>query len=406
MSRTPVTAMSLAALLTLSLGSVSLAQLDEPAATAPPLRIDGITLTVLTNQLSDTAVNSAVTDIASFAFTEVGGKLEGKKAGFVAATLPTTTDLVAAISTVAESKPNLLLTSGGDSQATVGLVAAHPETMFMDIDQPIPCVTGDGQADPSGTCAGGMEALPPNYVIVEFESDQGAYLAGLVAAAASREDRIGIISGLADCRDCNRYIQGFLLGARSLKPDIEVELAYLADEGEEAAFGDPVAARTFAQAFIDVYEPDVLLPLAGSASAGIIEAACDADILAIGVDIDVSTVHPDLSGCIAASVVKDYEYAVKETIFSYANGGLTSASQLGLADGRVAVTDEWTRLPGLPVDLSERYAAAEAAIRAGQVQTCPSECGAPVDPAALPAAPVDEGGAADAEASPSAVPEG
>ena len=175
-------------------------------------------------------------------------------------------------------------------------------------------------------------------------------------------------------------------GARSVKPDIDVELAYLADEGEEVAFGDPVSAKTFAEAFIDVYQPDVILPLAGSGSRGIIEAACEAGILAVGTDIDVAATHPELAECIVTSVTKDYEHAVRESIFSWANGALTPEWRLGLADGHVGVTDEWTRLPGLPVDLAERYAQAEQAVITGQVETCPGDCGAPVDLAGLPAA--------------------
>jgi basic membrane protein A len=266
------------------------------------------------------------------------------------------------------------------------LVSAYPNTTFLDIDQPLPCVTEDGRADPSGTCDGGTSAIPSNYTAVSFAVDEGAYLAGVIAAAASRDDSLGIISGTAACRECNRYIDGFVEGARSVKPEITVQLAYLADIGGEAAFGDVTSAKTFAKAFIDVYEPDVVLPLTGSGSRGVIEAACEAGIFAVGTDIDVSTVHPELAECVLTSVAKDIEFAVRESIFAFANRALTQEWLLGLDEGHVAVTDEWTRLPGLPVDLSERYALAEQAILTGQVETCPTACAASTSPDE-PAAP-------------------
>jgi basic membrane lipoprotein Med (substrate-binding protein (PBP1-ABC) superfamily) len=398
MRGTPIVkVIGLAAALSLLTGSAVSAQLDEPIATAPPPQFEDLTMAIIQNDLTDPTIKSTITDTATFAFTEVGGTVSGKKAGLDTVSLPTTEDVVLAARDAGEKGYDLVVISGGDGQGTVGFAKAYPETVFFDIDQPLPCVTGDGRADPSGTCAGGAGAIPFNYMAVDFDTDQAAYLAGVVAASASREDILGIISGTADCPDCNRTIEGFVLGARSVKPDIEIRQAYLADEGEAVAFGDPTSAKTFAKAFIDVYQPDVILPLTGSGSRGIIEAACEAGILAVGTDIDVSATHPELAECVLASITKDYPYAVRESVFSWANGELVPEWRLGLADGHVAVTDEWTRLAGLPVDLAERYAQAEQAVITGEVDTCPVDCGAPVDLASLPAAAEP-----DAAASPAA----
>jgi basic membrane lipoprotein Med (substrate-binding protein (PBP1-ABC) superfamily) len=386
---------SLAAAWTLLTGSAVSAQLDEPIATAPPPQYEDLSMAIIENDLTQPAVNAAVSETATFAFTEIGGttegpkaedkKTEGKKAGLDSVSLPSTEKVVLAARDAGEKGYDLVVISGGDSQGTVGFAQAYPETFFFDIDQPLPCVTGDGRADPSGTCEGGVGALPFNYVAVDFDTDQAAYLAGVIAASASRDDILGIISGTADCPDCNRTIEGFVLGARSVKPDIEVHQAFLADEGEAVAFGDPTSAKTFAKAFIDVYQPDVILPLTGSGSRGVIEAACEAGILAVGTDVDVSATHPELAECILTSIIKDYEYAVRESIFAWANGEAASEVRLGLADGHVGVTDEWTRLASLPVDLGERYSQAEQAVITGQVATCPVDCGEPVQLSRLPA---------------------
>lgn len=392
-----INVIGLAAAMSLLTASAVVAQIGEPAATPPPNQVVGVTTGTITSDLTEPAISTIVEKAATFAHEEIGGRAGGKKDGFLSVALPATSNVVLAARDLAEEDFDLVVISGGDSQGTVGFAAAYPNTVFLDIGQPLPCVTRDGRADPSGTCDGDTFAIPINYAAVDFDVDQAAYLAGVIAAAASRDDSLGIISGTMDCPDCNRYIQGFLLGAQSIKPEIDVEIAYLADEGEAAAFGDPTSAKTFAKAFIDVYEPDVILPLAGSGSRGIIEAACEAGILAVGTDIDVSTAYPELAECILASIVKDFDFAVREAIFAFANESLAPEWRLGLADGHVVVTDEWTRLPGLPVDLAERYEQAGQAVLTGQVQTCPTDCGAPYGPGAAVEVPVVPEGSAQGD---------
>jgi basic membrane lipoprotein Med (substrate-binding protein (PBP1-ABC) superfamily) len=286
----------------------------------------------------------------------------------------------------------------------VSIAGNFPQAVYLDIAQPQPCIDSDGRSDPSGTCEGTPFAIPSNYMAVNFEVEDPAYLAGVIAASASRSDRLGIISGLADCEECNRYIQGFIMGAQSVKPEIDIELAFLADEDEAEAFGDPTTAKTFAKAFIDVHQPDVLLPIARGASRGMIEAACEAGILAVGTDIDVSVVHPDLAECVLTSITKDMEYAVRESIFRFANTDLQPTWSLGLEDGYVEVTNEWTRLPTMPVDAIEHYTDAREAIILDQIDTCPSTCGAPFGPGLGDDAEDAEGD--DVEADPDAPAEG
>jgi basic membrane lipoprotein Med (substrate-binding protein (PBP1-ABC) superfamily) len=288
-----------------------------------------------------------------------------------------------------------MIMSGGDSQSTSNFANAFPATYFIDIDQPVPCLTPEQQFDPEGECLGGIAAIPGNQLSVGFDADQPAYLAGVIAASASRNDRLGIISATPRCSSCNRIIQGFARGARSIEPEIDIDIAYLADEasfdaegGEAAAFGDVAAARTFARAFIDVYEPDVVLPVAGNASRGIVEAVCEKEgVLAVGTDHDVAAAYPDLGACVLASIVKDYEYAVREAVFAWARGDLSPVWRLGLDDDRTFVSDEWTRRPGLPVELPGRYADAAEGILTGRIGTCAADCELPFDPGA-PTGPV------------------
>jgi len=370
-----------AAALTLLTSSAVFAQ-SEPTATPLPRLVEGVKTAVITSELTDPVVNEVIDETARFAHKVIGGIVSNrKKNGFFPSSQPTGQDVVRTTLDFAKAEEvNVIVITGGDSQSTVSIARNFPQTVYLDIAQPQPCIDSDGRFDPSGTCEGTPFAIPSNYMAVNFEVEDAAYLAGVVAASASRSDRLGIISGLADCEECNRYIQGFILGAQSVSPEIDIELAFLADDDETEAFGDPTTAKTFAKAFIDVHQPDVLLPIARGASRGMIEAACEAGILAVGTDIDVSVVHPDLAECVLASITKDMEYAVQESIFRFAETNLQPTWNLGLEDGYVDLTDEWTRRPTMPVDATERYADAREAIIIDQIDTCPSTCGAPFGP--------------------------
>jgi hypothetical protein len=366
-----------AAALTLLASSVASAQ----SATPPPREYGTALQTgVATNALDDVTTNELIEETAREFHVLLGGKTSGKKQGWrPVPPLPDTEGVVEAVLDLAQLETDVIVISGGDGQANAGIAGNFQSTVFVDLGQRRPCVTLDGRADPSGTCEGGSAGIPANYSAVEFRVEEGAYLAGVLAADASRRDRLGVISGTPECVECNRYIHGFINGARSVAPEIDIELAYLADS-EGPGFGDPVSAATFAQAFIDVYQPDVLLPVGRNASTGMIEAACDAGILAVGTDIDVGANYPSLSDCLLTSVTRDVTRAVGESMHAFANGETRREVSYGLADGGVAVTNEWQRLPTLPVDTTEHFKTADTGLRTVQISACESDCSAAVLP--------------------------
>jgi basic membrane lipoprotein Med (substrate-binding protein (PBP1-ABC) superfamily) len=378
-----------AAALTLLASSVAGAQ----SATPPPDQYGpSLRTSVITSSLDDPTVNALIEDTARQYHRALGGELKdtNKVEGgwWPVAPQPGTAAVVEALFGAAQDSPSVIIISGGDSQLGVGIAGNNSfgNTVFIDLGQRPPCVTGDGQPDPSGVCEGGTVGIPFNYSAVEFAVEDGAYLAGVLAADASRNGRLGIISGFAGCVECNRYVEGFAEGARSVEPDIDIEVAYLADD-EVSGFGDTVSAATFTKAFVDVFDPDVVLPVGRGATIGMVEAVCDAGKLAVGTGIDVTAQRPDLD-CVLASVVPDVGRAVEESLYAFADGNteLPQVVTFDLVDDRVRVTDEWTgaRSTTLPVDTPERFQSAQTAILTGQVDTCPGDCGVP------PASAVEE----------------
>ena len=372
------------------IGAVVLTLLASTAVSAqvakPPPQLFGPSLisSVVTSALDDAAGNQLIEDTARDFHEAIGGLVTTKKNGwFPVAPAPDTNGVIEGVLSVIEvpqsqQPPNVVVASGSDGQAIVGLARNFPRTHFIDLSQQAPCVTNDGQPDPSGTCEGELFGIPTNYSAVEYQVEDGAYLAGLLAAKASA-GRLGIISGYSDCVECNRYIRGFVSGARSIDPAINIDIAYLADD-EISGFGDPVSAKTFTESFINVFQPDVIMPVGRAVTLAMIEAACDADIRAVGTGIDVRANNEPKFDCVITSVTKDLARGVDEAMYAFAGNEVLPLLSYDLASGGVAVTDEWrTKISTLPVDTADYYQSAETAIKTGQLDPCPGDCDTPLD---------------------------
>jgi basic membrane protein A len=248
---------------------------------------------------------------------------------------------------------------------------ANPSINFIGVDQS-PCVDATGAPDNSGKCAGAVGTVLPNYHAFTFQEDQAGYLAGIVAASASKSGIIGAIGGTTLCNACVRYIQGYELGAKSVNASVTVKSAYVTHDFSAAAFGDPVGGKAFAQNFMAANHPDVLFAVAGLTGNGVLDAACAAGIWGVGVDVNQYISLPNDDKCIITSAEKHLVSAVTQAIQSIASGGtiptLFNAANDGI--GASAVTN--VTLP----DVQAKLDAAVAAMKAGTLQTCPTTgCG-------------------------------
>ncbi len=381
-----VRALTVAAALTLATSSVVAAQTQVDTRFPNPLGETLVTL-VITNALDDSDTNARVERTARRYQEALGGKTtepevpkkdakkETPRGGFKAfAPFGDTAQVTQAVlDSIGRFDPSLVLVSGGDWKANVGIARANSSAFIIDINQPEACLTETGQPDLTGECLGGAN-VPGNYGAVEFAVEEGAYLAGVVAARESRGQPLGIISGSTDCLECDRYVTGFINGARSVEPDIDIQLSYLADD-EVSGFGDQASAKTFTEAFLDVYQPGVLLPVGRGAAMGMVEAACEAGVMVIGAGIDISTERPDLDCVVLASITTDTDRAVEESMFLRSTGENPPVLRYDLAGGGVGVTDEWRLSSTKRVDTNDFYDAAEIAILTDQVDPCPDGCG-------------------------------
>ena len=382
-----------AAALTLVASSAVSAQPDAqlPTDTRFPEEFGQTLLTsVVTNALDDEAANALVVKSVREYHAKLGGrdkdpatnnkkKNKDQPAGGILAIGPMADAehvTQAVLDVTGKFRPDLVVISGGDGQTDASIARSADNSVIIDLGQPRPCLTSTGQPDSTGECTGSGSTISFNYSAVEFAVEDAAYLAGVVAARLSRGS-IGVISGYEGCRECQRYVEGFINGARSVEPEIVIEIAYLSDD-EIGGFSDAENAKTFTEAFIDVYQPDVILPVGRAATPGMIEAACEADVWAVGTGWDVRATRPNLD-CVMASVTKDVERGITDAMFLFASGQNPSVATYDLANGGVALTDEWSRIATLPVDTDEFYQEADRMLRSGEAEACPDGCGGSIE---------------------------
>jgi len=206
----------------------------------------------------------------------------------------------------------------------------------------------------------GGQVLEPNVASVRFATEQGAYLAGALAALVSRSGTIGFLGGEEDAR-VDADLTGYRAGAKAVRPGIRIA------SNLHATFTDDARARAAAAALV-TGGADVTFVVAGRAGlAAIATIAASPGGDAIGVDADQDATAP---GRVLTSVLAKADVAaLRACEDSIGQKPATGPLDLGLAEGAVALTQPagtrvtpaiWTRVDQL-----------QAAIVAGTIRVSP-----------------------------------
>jgi basic membrane protein A len=205
---------------------------------------------------------------------------------------------------------------------TTNAAKANPNVKFIGVDQGI-CVDEKGDPDPNFGCKGDAAKLLPNYQGIVFAEEQAGYFAGIVAASISKTGVIGAVGG-TNVPAVVAYNAGFVQGAKSVNPNIKT-LYQETNPDPSKGFNDPATGKAIAKQFI-AQKADVLFQIAGLTGQGVLEAACDAGIHGIGVDVDQALTLPNLSKCIVTSAEKKLKDTVAAVTESVASGNFQAGT--------------------------------------------------------------------------------
>ncbi len=237
----------------------------------------------------------------------------------------------------ASGEYDLIISGGYDAAEALSKVAAEfPEQKYLFVD-------------------GVVEGLD-NVTSVTYRDNEKTYLLGILAAMSTESNKLGVVLGI-DTPSLIVFAAGFMAGAYSVNPDVEVEVKYV------GSFADTTTAKELAMTLNDE-GADIVYAAAGGSGLGVFNAAKDKGFLAIGADTNQCLIDPEV---IMVSGIRLVDVTICNGIGAAIEGKLEGGVRTeGLAEGALDYTNE-----GSKVELSqEAIDAAEAArqdIIAGKV---------------------------------------
>ena len=153
------------------------------------------------------------------------------------------------------------------------------------------------------------ENQPENVTSLIFEGNVAGYLVGLVAGKMTETNKVAFIGGMESVV-LKEFEVGYIAGVKDANPEAEVLVQYA------NSFSDSALGKSIANAMISK-GVDIVFPCAGAAGTGAIEAAKEANKMAIGVDKDQNDLAPNN---VITSAMKNVNIAVADLVKALADG--------------------------------------------------------------------------------------
>jgi basic membrane protein A len=195
-----------------------------------------------------------------------------------------------------------------------------------------------------------------NVSSLVLRDNESSFLAGALAAMASRTGKIGFVGGM-DIPAIHRFLAGYEAGAHYINPACEILTDYS---------GSWLNDGKTKELALQQYQlgADVIFSPSGAGSLGVIEAAKEVDGYAIGVDTDQSPAGPQN---VLASTLKHVDKAVYDAIKTTKAGNFSGGIQTsGLKEGGVGLSIN-NALAHITQDMKDRMAEIEEKIISGEI---------------------------------------
>ena len=202
-----------------------------------------------------------------------------------------------------------------------------------------------------------------NVASALFNTQQCGYLVGELVGLVQKDhalphinryNTVGVVGGMS-IPPVNTYIAGFYAGVRAVDPSAHIILSYTND------FNNPNNGQSYAQAEIAKHA-DIIFQVAGGTGLGVITAAKQAHVYAIGVDANQGYLAP---GTVITSALKGVNVATFDVInAAFHNRFRAGTIYFGLSGGGVGMAPP---MKGIPASILRQVNAAKAKILAGKI---------------------------------------
>ena len=138
------------------------------------------------------------------------------------------------------------------------------------------------------------------------------------------------------------------------------------------AFNDPAEGNLQTTQLLSLYpDIDVMFQVAGKTGNGVLQAACDAGIHGIGVDVDQFVSTPEYDKCIVVSAEKKLKKNVSDAIVAAAAGKLTPGGvKLDISTDDVGLSSFHDFQSLVTPELQSALDTATAGLKDGSIAAC------------------------------------
>lgn len=186
----------------------------------------------------------------------------------------------------------------------------------------------------------------PNVVSVTFKEEEGSYLVGVIAGLMTKADKVGFIGGM-ELPLIKKFQAGFETGVKAVNPNTRIFVGYT------GAFDDPQTGKELALTQFG-QGADIIYHASGACGIGVIKAAEEKDLYAIGVDSPQFGLAPDN---VLTSMIKRVDVAVFNEVKALNDGNFSPGHRVyGLAEDGVGYSEHAkVMVPEYVLEIAEKY---------------------------------------------------
>ena len=267
----------------------------------------------------------------------------------------TENDYVPNINSLVSKKCGIVVTVGGlMADATKAAAASHQSQHFAIVDS---------------------SSIPPNVEGLQFDTAQGAFLGGYLAAGMTKSGKVATFGG-QNIGPVTVYMDGFWEGIQyyNKKHSTSVQLLGWNETTQQGSFAnsftDQNAGLQLTQGFVS-QGADIVFPVAGGTGLGALSAAQQSNgaLSAIWVDTDGCISAAQYCGVLISSVTKGIASAVTKAVENASAGDFSDASYIGtLANGGTGLAPYHDFAGKVPTALQSEIESVKADIVSGAIK--------------------------------------
>lgn len=252
---------------------------------------------------------------------------------------------------------DIIITGGINvAQPMTEVAAKYPNQKFMLYDEAVDYTDGKNA----------------NVYTMTYKAYEGAYLAGALAGLVTKSDMPGAnpdsIIGFAGGFDIpliNDWLVGYIAGAQRVNPDVKVGIGYI------NSFTDAAKGKEIGMGLINS-GIDIMLQAAGGAGLGVLDAASEMGVYAIGSDSDQAEMFSGdeaKANAILASVLKRVDSSIEMAVGQHIDGTLPygATGVYGIAEGCIEITDNQWYNNNVPQDIRNEIASLQQKLGSGEI---------------------------------------